>query len=59
MIVHILHHGLPLCRFSDKPPCDWPDGHRWVGKDERMDATCAGCIACDIIETVKRAKVPE
>ena len=47
MIVHILHHGFALCRFSDKLPGDWPEGHRWVGADEAAYATCGGCIAAN------------
>jgi hypothetical protein len=43
MIFHILHYGLPLCRFSTALPCDWPEGHRWVGINKKEDATCPEC----------------
>lgn len=43
VIVHILHHGLPLCRFSTAVPRDWPEGHRWTGLDAAGDATCREC----------------
>jgi hypothetical protein len=29
--IHILHGGLPLCRFSTEVPGNWPEGHQWVG----------------------------
>lgn len=32
MIVHILHHGYPLCGFTEVLPGDWPEGHRWISK---------------------------
>lgn len=43
MTVHILHHGQVLCGFNPSPPCDWPPGHKWVGKDEAELATCTLC----------------
>ena len=43
--VHVLHHGLPLCRFTPLAPSEWPKGHKWVGLDERTDATCPRCAA--------------
>lgn len=43
--VHVLHHGLPLCRFSTGAPVFWPDGHRWVGLDDPDPVTCTQCIA--------------
>jgi hypothetical protein len=43
--VHILHHGLPLCRFSTALPRDWPEGHKWTGLDEIEDARCGACMA--------------
>lgn len=30
--IHILHHGFPLCGFTEVLPGDWPEGHRWVSK---------------------------
>lgn len=46
-IVHGLHYGLPLCRFSIDPPATWPPGHKWAGIDEegREQITCATCRA--------------
>jgi disulfide bond formation protein DsbB len=41
--VHILHHGLPLCRFTDAMPNVWPPGHRWVGLDVGAEVTCEKC----------------
>lgn len=43
-VVHILQYGLPLCRFTPELPEGWPQGHRWVGLDERNLATCPTCI---------------
>lgn len=45
MIVHILEHGLPLCHFTQAVPAEWPEGHRWTGRDEAGDATCLTCKA--------------
>jgi hypothetical protein len=28
--LHILLEGLPLCRFTDKVPKDWPEDHKWA-----------------------------
>jgi len=44
-LVHILHHGYPLCEAVNKLgiPHDWPAGHKWVCLDESDDATCADC----------------
>lgn len=43
--VHVLHHGQPLCGFSDQPfPCQWPERNWWVGLDERDHANCPECI---------------
>jgi hypothetical protein len=43
-MVHVLHYGLPLCRFMRRPPVFWPRNHKWVGADEIADATCPQCI---------------
>lgn len=51
---HILRHGYPLCAFSDLVPRDWPEGHRWVGLEDRKDATCARCL-----EVLRRVPPPE
>lgn len=39
--LHILLHGLPLCRFSTAVPAQWPNGHIWVRT--RQEATCDAC----------------
>lgn len=41
--VHVLHHGLPLCRFTAKVPAEWPERHKWVGMNESDDANCPIC----------------
>lgn len=43
-VVHILHYGMPRCKFSSALPCDWPEGHLWVGFDDVRQATCQACI---------------
>jgi hypothetical protein len=43
MTVHALRGGLPLCRFSDDVPRDWPDGHRWTDVADVEHITCAEC----------------
>lgn len=47
--VHILHEGRALCGLQGLP-ADWPDGHRWVGVEDKGRATCVVC---------KRAATPE
>jgi len=42
MTIHILRHGLPLCRFNVGLPANWPEGHYWV--DKPADANCKDCI---------------
>lgn len=44
-MVHILRHGLPLCRFVLTMPVEWPRNHKWVGIEEEADATCERCKA--------------
>jgi len=40
--VHVLLHGAALCGLRGLPS-DWPDGHRWVGIEDKRRATCAAC----------------
>lgn len=44
-LVHILHHGLPLCNPISKlgTPEHWRKGHKWVHAQESDDATCIDC----------------
>ncbi len=44
-MIHILHHGYPLCLFTSRPPNDWPEGHLWVGLVDWWIADCPGCQA--------------
>lgn len=44
VIVHILQHGNPLCRFRAGVPRDWPEGHKWVGIEDYSDANCPMCV---------------
>ena len=44
--LHVLHTGLPLCRFTGDIPRDWPEGHVWLGISmitEEDSVTCPGC----------------
>jgi hypothetical protein len=41
-VVHILYEGRALCGLPGIPR-EWPEGHRWVRKEERNRATCSGC----------------
>ena len=41
--VHILKHGLALCRFSPQVPGQWPEGHQWVSELDEDKATCSLC----------------
>lgn len=43
MSVHALRGGLPLCRFSDDVPRDWPEGHRWTDIADVDHVTCTEC----------------
>ncbi len=48
--VHILHHGLTLCRSFIAPPNSWPAGHSWVGVDDADKlATCPACLAAHLV----------
>jgi hypothetical protein len=40
--VHVLCGGFALCGIPGVP-ADWPDGHRWVRKEDRGRATCSIC----------------
>lgn len=43
-VVHVLHHGRPLCGFSAALfPKDWPPGHLWARKGE-PEANCVDCL---------------
>jgi hypothetical protein len=39
--IHLLEHGLPRCRFSFRPPVEWPPGHKWLGVP--LGITCKFC----------------
>lgn len=47
MTTHLLHHGRPLCGFSEKLPGEWPYGHTWVRWVEfdalPLEAKCPDC----------------
>jgi hypothetical protein len=46
--VHILHYGLPLCRFTTEFPSNWPANAKWVAMNDAGvmdDATCPKCKA--------------
>jgi len=40
--IHVLDDGLPLCRFSLRPPVYWPAGHIWV-RPEQYEENAAAC----------------
>lgn len=44
-IVHLLHRGLPACRFTYESPVRWPLGHVWASLDNARNVTCPQCIA--------------
>jgi hypothetical protein len=47
-VVHILHYGLPLCRFTTEVPSNWPPNAKWVAlNDDKIvdQATCPRCKA--------------
>jgi hypothetical protein len=56
--VHILHLGLPLCRFDLRVARDWPAGHQWVRIEERAEVTCRGCLrrAEETLEELQAAR---
>lgn len=46
--IHILRHGLPLCRFTNRIPFPgyWPEGHFWVSEADAktmLDRICDSC----------------
>ena len=43
IVVHVLRHGLAVCKFSVALPKDWPAGHRWVYEQQRDHVTCVDC----------------
>lgn len=43
MTVHILYQGQSLCRFSKEIPANWPDGHTFVGAEDKDKSDCLGC----------------
>lgn len=49
--VHLLHAGLPVCRFNLNPPSDWPADHKWAARmdqlktlDSRIEMPCMECV---------------
>lgn len=34
VLIHVLLHGLPLCRFNGNQPGAWPLGHAWIRREE-------------------------
>jgi hypothetical protein len=42
--VHILHHGLPLCKFTAEAPGKWDQHHMWTPVTETQHATCGTCL---------------
>jgi hypothetical protein len=53
VVVHILHYGSPLCRFSERLPAEWTPDHTWVGlhdPDALKDVNCPKCA----VEMMKR-----
>lgn len=54
MIIHRLHHGVPLCGcFRGMLPGHWPAGHSWasvdtkVTKKELKDNNAELCSTCE------------
>jgi hypothetical protein len=49
VVIHILHHGLPLCDAVTKIgiPRYWKPGHKWVRLDDpdEDEANCPDCKA--------------
>jgi hypothetical protein len=42
--VHIFNENkMPLCRFSEFPPADWPFGHVGVPMEKADKANCSHC----------------
>lgn len=55
MTVHVLRHGLPLCGFSREMPALWPQGHRWVRREDV--ATLQAELKCQACARVEFARV--
>ncbi len=43
--VHILHHGFPICRFSERTPGNWPPRNRWVDIPEYRRRKASGDLS--------------
>lgn len=46
MTVHLLWHGMPLCRFNPGLAGNWPAGHKWVGLNDKENRDAVDCLAC-------------
>jgi hypothetical protein len=44
VVIHLLRKGVPIRGFTWELPRGWAPGHKWVGIDERQDATCVRCL---------------
>lgn len=42
-VIHGLHYGYPLCRFTWEKPNDWPNGHVWAPAWKTEEITCVRC----------------
>lgn len=59
--VHVLRGGLPLCKFTDKLPRDWPDDQKWAHSVEelkRLRDPEVPCMECVRQEHLKKSRVP-
>jgi len=55
--IHILHHGWPLCQFTEELPCDWPWGHVWISAlDGKEIASAGGDLCAECAREHERAK---
>lgn len=43
LIVHVLKHGLPRCRFTTALPVEWPPHHKWAREGDPA-ANCPNCL---------------
>ena len=43
-MIHIVHFGSPLCKFSDEHPIDWQGGHTYVTLDDANQSNCSHCM---------------
>lgn len=55
--VHILEAGLPLCRFSDAQPVDWPIGEMWIMRDWFLTDRPVAAVMCETCAGVARGEV--